>query len=367
MGTARVQRRLSGSPKMGYVVTEGSGVRSKRGPRPRRAVTLRVIAREAGVSASTVSRIINGTVNVSDDLRRAVETAIAKHDFRPDAAARGLALGRTLTIGVLSQAIDSPFYAEGLRGVEQRLLDAGYAPMFMSGNWNEIDEQRCMQEFIDRGVDGIIMFSGRLSDAAVKEFARHGPIVVTGRSLRAPHVYSLPINDRLGALLAMRHLTGLGHRHIAFIAGSANHPDALDRLQGYKQGLAEEDIPYDPKLVVPGDWQEEGGMRAVNQLLASGRRFTAVFCVNDQTARGVYLALFRHRLSVPADISVVGFDDLPSSSYTVPPLTCVRQSVRLLGERSADAILALIAGRRPRVESPGVEIVVRDSTASPTR
>ena len=189
-------------------------------------------------------------------LRTAVETAIAKHDFRPDAAARGLALGRTLTIGVLSQAIDSPFYAEGLRGVERRLLQAGYAPMFMSGNWNEVDEQRCMEEFVDRGVDGIIMFSGRLSDAAVKEFARRVPVVVTGRSLRAAHVFSLPIDDRLGALLAVRHLVGLGHRHIAFIAGSENHPDALDRLAGYRQGLEEAGIAFDPELVVPGDWQE---------------------------------------------------------------------------------------------------------------
>jgi LacI family transcriptional regulator len=334
----------------------------KRGPRPRRAVTLRVIAREAGVSASTVSRIINGTVKVSEELKGAVEAAIARHDFRPDAAARGLALGRTLTIGVLSQSIDSPFYAEGLRGVELRLLQAGYAALFMSGNWNEADEERCMREFIDRGVDGIIMFSGRLSDAAVKDFAKRVPIVVTGRSVKAPAVCSLPIDDRLGAVLAMRHLIGRGHRRIAFIAGSENHPDALQRLAGYKAGLQEARIPFDPDLVVAGDWHEEGGLRATMQLVESGREFTAIFCVNDQTAHGAYLGLFRKGLSVPEDISVVGFDDLPSSSYTLPPLTSVRQSVGLLGERSVEGLLALITGRRPRVESPAVEIVVRDST-----
>jgi LacI family transcriptional regulator, galactose operon repressor len=334
----------------------------RRGPRPRRAVTLRVIAREAGVSASTVSRIINGTVKVSDDLKAAVDAAIAKHDFRPDAAARGLALGRTLTIGVLSQSIDSPFYAEGLRGVELRLLQAGYAALFMSGNWNEVDEERCMRQFIDRGVDGIIMFSGRLSDAAVKVFAKRVPIVVTGRSLKAPGVCSLPIDDRHGALLAMRHLIGLGHRRIAFIAGSENHPDALQRLAGYKEALQEAKIPFDPGLIAVGDWHEEGGLRATTQLFAAGHDFTAIFCVNDQTARGVYLGLFRKGLSIPKDISVVGFDDLPSSSYTVPPLTSVRQSVGVLGERSAEGILALIAGRRPRVQSPAVEIVLRDST-----
>jgi LacI family transcriptional regulator len=334
----------------------------KRGPRPRRAVTLRVIAREAGVSASTVSRIINGTVKVSEDLKAAVEAAITRHDFRPNAAARGLALGRTLTIGVLSQSIDSPFYAEGLRGVEMRLLQAGYAALFMSGNWNEVDEERCMREFINRGVDGIIMFSGRLSDAAVKDFAKRVPIVVTGRSLKSPAVCSLPIDDRVGAVLAMRHLTGLGHGRIAFITGSENHPDALQRLAGYRAGLQEAKIPFDPSLVATGDWHEEGGLRATIRLVESGRDFTALFCINDQTAHGAYLGLFRKGLSVPEDISVVGFDDLPSSSYTLPPLTSVRQSVGLLGERSVEGILALIAGQRPRVQSPAVEIVVRDST-----
>jgi LacI family transcriptional regulator len=321
-----------------------------------------VIAREAGVSASTVSRIINGTVKVSEELKAAVEAAITRHDFRPDAAARGLALGRTLTIGVLSQSIDSPFYAEGLRGVELRLLQAGYAALFMSGNWNEVDEERCMREFINRGVDGIIMFSGRLSDAAVKDFAKRVPIVVTGRSLKAPAVCSLPIDDRVGAVLAMRHLIALGHRRIAFITGSENHPDALQRLAGYKAGLQEAKIPFDPNLVATGDWHEEGGLRATIRLVESGRDFTALFCINDQTAHGAYLGLFRKGLSVPGDISVVGFDDLRSSSYTLPPLASVRQSVGLLGERSVEGILALIAGRRPHVQSPAVEIVVRDST-----
>src|SRR6201994_3386615 len=145
--------------------------RGKSGPAPRKSATLRMVAREAGVSASTVSRIINGTVNVSDGLKQAVEAAITKLNFRPNAAARGLALGRTLTIGVIAQAIDSPFYGEGLRGIEASLHQRGYAPLFMSGNWHDDDEDRCMREFIARGVDGIIVFAGRLSDAKLKSYA----------------------------------------------------------------------------------------------------------------------------------------------------------------------------------------------------
>lgn len=324
-----------------------------------------MVAREAGVSASTVSRIINGTVNVSDGLKQAVEAAIAKFDFRPNAAARGLALGKTLTIGVVAQAIDSPFYGEGLRGIEACLRQRGYAPLFMSGNWHEEDEDRCMRELIARGVDGIIVFAGRLSDAKLKRYAREVSIVVTGRQLRSKGLFSLQIDDREGAMLAVRHLLELGHRRIAFITGSEDHPDAIERLAGYRKALEEAGIGFDPKLVAVGDWHEEGGLRASLELLDSKTPFTALFCVNDQTAYGALLGLFRRNLSVPRDVSLVGFDDLPSSAYRVPPLTSVRQAIGTLGEQSAQAILQLLAGTRPRLSPPPVELVVRESTSSP--
>jgi LacI family transcriptional regulator len=342
-------------------------IRGKRGPRPRSSVTLKMVAREAGVSASTASRIINRTVNVSDELRLAVEAAIAKFNYRPNAAARGLALGRTLTIGVVSQAMDSPFYGEGLRAIERRLQPLGYAPLFMSGNWQEQEEARCMEELIDRGVDGIIMFAGCLGDAALKTYARKVPIVVTGRLLRAKGLFSMQVDDRNGAILAMRHLFGLGHKRIAFVTGFVNHPDANERLAGYRSALAAAGIGFDPQLVVAGDFHEEGGMRAVYQLMDSGVEFTAMFCVNDQTAYGACLALFRKGRRVPEDVSVVGFDDLPASTYRVPPLTSVRQSVQQLGECSAEAILQLIAGRRPQITLPAVELVVRESSGRVSR
>jgi len=311
----------------------------KSGPRPRQSATLRMVAREAGVSASTVSRIINGTVNVSQGLKQAVDAAILKFDFRPNAAARGLALGKTSTIGVVAQAIDSPFYGEGLRGIEAFLRPRGYVPLFMSGNWHEEDEERCMREFIARGVDGIIVFAGRLGDARLKSYSKEVPIVVTGRSLRAPGLFSLQIDDRHGAMLA-----------------------AIERFEGYKKALEEAGIDFDPRLVAVGDWHEEGGLRATIELLGSTAKFTALFCVNDQTAYGACLAFHRKGLSVPGDVSVIGFDDLPASAYRLPPLTSVRQSIGELGDRSAQAILQLIDGNRPRFAPPPVELVIREST-----
>ena len=339
----------------------------KSGPRPRQTTTLRMVAHEAGVSASTVSRIINGTVKVSDELKQAVEAAIEKFDFRPNAAARGLALGKTLTIGVVAQAIDSPFYGEGLRGIEVCLRERGYAPLFMSGNWHEEDEDRCMRELIARGVDGIIVFAGRLSDAKLKRYANDVSVVVTGRQLRSKGLFSLQIDDRQGAMLAVSHLLELGHRRIAFINGSENHPDAIERLGGYRKALEEAGVGFDPKLVVVGDWHEEGGLRATLELLESKANFTAMFCVNDQTAYGALLGLFRKGLSIPGDVSVIGFDDLPSSAFRVPPLTSVRQSIGILGEQSVQAMLDLLAGNRPKLTPPPVELVVRESTAAPRR
>ncbi|WP_116808395.1 LacI family DNA-binding transcriptional regulator [Steroidobacter cummioxidans] len=329
--------------------------------------TLEMVAKEAGVSIATVSRIINGTAKVSAERKDAVEAAIAKLNFRPNAAARGLALGKSNTIGVITQAIDSPFYGEGLRGIEDYLQQRGYTALFMSGNWDEGDEERCMAELLSRRVDGIIIFSGRLQDRQLAQYAKQVPLVVSGRSLKAANIFSLQVDDERGALLATRHLIELGHRRIAFIAGILDHPDASLRFKGYRRALADAGIAHDPKLVVPGDFHEEGGVEATQRLLKSGTRFTALFCVNDQTAYGACLALYRNGLNCPRDISVVGFDDLHSSSYRVPPLTSVRQSIRVLGESSGAAMLQMLQGEQPNIALPQVELIVRESTAAPAK
>lgn len=324
--------------------------------------TLEMVATEAGVSPSTVSRIINGTASVSEGRRTAVEQAIVKLKFQPNPAARGLATGRSMTIGVVTQAIDSPYYSEGLRGIEIFLQAQGYAPLFMSGNWNAQDEARCLSQLIARRVDGIIFFAGCLNNKELAAHAKRLPIVVTGRNLKASGLFSLKVDDHAGAALATRHLIDLGHRKIAFIGGPADHSDALERLEGFKQTLAEAKITFNPKLVAEGDFREAGGEAAVHRLLDNGAKFTALFCANDQMAHGVYLALSQRGLSVPGDVSVVGFDDLSASAYMLPPLTTIRQSVLALGQCSAQAVLQMINEQRPRVSLPPVELIVRRST-----
>ena len=341
-----------------------TGEKSPRSPRSE-PVKLEQVAKAAGVSPSTVSRILNGTAVVSEIKKRAVDNAIAKLGFVPNPIARGLAGGRTLSIGVITQAIDSPFYGAALRGIEDVLDPLGYCPLFVSGHWTPNAEARCIDVLRARRVDGIIVLTGRLADQALKMCARSMPVVVTGRTLKAPGLFSLNFDNFEGGRIATQHLVELGHRHIAFIAGDPAHPDATERLRGYRVALADAGIAYDASLVVPGAYNEQSGLLAVNQLLTERRRFTAIFAANDQMAVGAALGLQRRSLRVPDDISIVGFDDLPTSLYAIPPLSTVHQPAYELGRLAASAVLQLIAGDQPTVELPAPRLIARESVRRP--
>lgn len=328
-------------------------------------VTLDMVARDAGVSASTVSRVLNGTAVVSEDKREAIESAIDRLGFVPNPIARGLAGGRTLSVGVLTQSIDSPFYGAALRGVEDELDKAGYSPLFASGHWNAVEEARCIETLRSRRVDGIIVLDGRLSNAALRTCARTLPTVVSGRVLSASNLFSLSFDNFTGARLATEHLLALGHRRIAFIAGDPAHPDALERERGYRAALEATGVAYTADLVAPGLFNEEGGLAAAQRLIDGRQRFTAIFAANDQMAIGACLALHRHALRVPQDVSVVGFDDLLASRHALPPLTTVHQPAYELGQIAAASLLCMLRGDKPDAVLPAPRLIVRESTRAP--
>jgi LacI family transcriptional regulator len=325
-------------------------------------VTLELIAREAGVSPSTVSRILNGTARVSEDKRLAVQDTIARFNFQPNLMARSLAMGQTQTIGVLTQFIESPFYGEALRGIEDALAETPYSPLFVSGHWNLKTEEARMRLLQARRVDGVIILTGRLSDQQLLAYAQRMPVVITGRQLQAPRLRSVDVDHFNGARSATRHLIDLGHTRIAFITGPHDHPDAIDRLNGYRQALTDVGVAFAPELVLQADFLESGGMLAMDRLLESRADFSAVFAANDQMAYGARLALYRRNIRVPEDISLVGYDDLPNSTYSMPPLTTVRQPVYEIGRLAAQAMLKLIAGDVAEIAAPPLELVVREST-----
>lgn len=326
-------------------------------------MTLDMVARAAGVSPSTVSRILNGTATVSEAKQKAVDEAIARLGFRPNPVARGLAGGRTLSIGVVTQIISSPFYGEALHGIEDELEAVGYLPIFVSGHWRESEERKALAALVSRRVDGIIVLAGSLSNTELQRYAQSLPLVVVGRGeIHGERMASLSFDNHAGACLATRHLIECGHTRIAFVSGEPSQRDARERQAGYAQALQEAGLAFDPALVVSGDFTEPGGLKAANQLLDSGVPFTAIFAANDQTAIGLALGLHRRNVRVPDDISLVGFDDVAPAQFAIPPLTTVRQSVYEMGREAAKAVLALLRGETPTPVPPRPELVPREST-----
>lgn len=329
---------------------------------PPAPVTVLDVAREAGVSASTVSRILNGTARVAAEKRNAVEEAIRRLDFRPNQSARSLKMGRTMTIGILAQDIDSPFFTRAMRGIEERLAGTGYAPIIVSGHWNATEEAERIRLLMARNIDGLVILTGHLDERQIVEFARHQPIVVTGRRLTADNLLSTSLDQSLAGYLATRHLLSLGHRRIAHIAGPSDHSDAIERHAGYLRAHEEAGLAADPALTVQGDFLETGGLMAMNRLLDGGHPFTAVFAANDQSAYGARMAMYRRGIRVPDDISIVGVDDLPASAFLTPPQTTVRQPIYEIGRHAASALLRLLGHEVTLDEVPPLELVVRETT-----
>jgi len=325
-------------------------------------VTLLDVARVAGVSPSTVSRILNGTARVAPAKREAVEAAIAQLQFRPNLFARSLKTGKTMTVGVLTQSIESQFYSRALKGIEVGLEGSGFSPLIVSGHWNAATDLASLQLLISRRVDGLIILTGDIADADVREVATQQPVVITERVLEGPNLRSLHVDQQVGGYLATRHLLSQGHTRIAHIAGVDNRADARARYAGYLQAHAEAGVTPDPALRVQGDFTDAGGHAAALQLLDSGQPFTAIFCANDDTAQGARLALYQRGLRVPDDVSLVGVDDMPTSRFMTPPLTSVRQPVFEVGLAAARTLLDMMGYPSGVPPLPPLELVVRETT-----
>jgi len=325
--------------------------------------TLLDVARLAGVSASTVSRILNGTARVAEEKRVAVETAIERLQFRPNFAAQSLRSGVTRTIGVLTQELDSPYFNRGALGFEDGLRASGYAPIVVPGHWNTPEELDRAQLLIARRVDAMVILGGNLQDEQVLDLARKLPIAITGRDLSGPNVFSFHCDQDEGARRATRHLIELGHRKIAHITGPLQYADGVRRREGYMRAHSEAGLPVDPRLMVSGTYMEAGGVEAMRNLLDAGHPFTAVFCANDQTLWGARQVLYERGLRVPEDVSLVGFDDLPPSAYMTPALTTIHQPIYEMGVAAAHALLVAL-GATPAATSPmpDLRLVVRGTT-----
>jgi LacI family transcriptional regulator len=333
------------------------------------SATLEDVGRLAGVSASTVSRILNG--HVDSPRREAVEAAIKKLRFKPNLVAKSLRSGVSMAIGVLTQDFDNPYTSRAAKGVEDELMSGGYTPILISGHWSRNgDEMDRVRLLMSRKIDGIVVIGGRLSNEQLLDLSEHQPIVAIGRECHGPRLRSLDVDQREGGRMATRHLIELGHRRIAHIAGLEYQPDAIARMQGYLDAHRDAGLSIDQRLIARGDFSEPGGMQAMQTLLDSGVGFTAVFAANDETLNGARLALFNRGIEVPGKVSLVGFDGLPPSAYSVPPTTTVRQPIYEMGCTAARELLRLL-GVKQLTDTPigplDLQLMVRGTTAPPPR
>jgi DNA-binding LacI/PurR family transcriptional regulator len=324
------------------------------------------VARLAGVSHQTVSRVLNDHPNVRAETRSRVLAAIAELGYRPNSAARTLVTRRSQTLGVVS--FDTTLYgpASMLYGIERAARAADYFVSIVS--LRSIDRRTLLEavgRLQDQAVEGIVVIAPQTAVADTLSKAAAGVPLVGAASASTAGVPTVGIDQRLGGELATRHLLELGHRTVHHVAGPMDWLDATGRLEGWRRELERAGAPVpDP---IPGDWSPHSGYLA-GQRLAADPSVTAVFCANDHMALGLLRAFHEAGRSVPGDISVVGFDDMPETSYFTPPLTTVRQDFGELGRLSLQLLVdRLSAGSQPPrhvVVSP--DLAVRTSTEKPS-
>jgi DNA-binding LacI/PurR family transcriptional regulator len=331
---------------------------------PPRALGMSDVAARAGVSHQTVSRVVNGHPNVAPGTRERVRRAIAELGYLPNTAARALVTGSTRTIGFVTVSINQYGPAQTLVGLERAARAAGYS---LSVTVLEDPTREAMRDAIDRfaarSVDAVVAL-GTYDDAFEALHAVSSPVpLVTVQSGGALEEPAVGVDQVAGGRLATRHLLDLGHRTVHHLTGPADSKEARDRLRAWRTELeaAGASVPE----VLSGDWTPSSGYAAGRRLAArrrNGEELTAVFAANDQMALGVLAAFHEEGLSVPGDVSVVGFDDLPESPYFTPPLTTVRQDFAELGRRGVELVLARLAGVDAHEEPVVPELVVRAST-----
>lgn len=340
-----------------------------------RAITIRDVARRAGVSLSTVSQVLNGREGYASPATRDRVLAAARElGYRPNALARGLVTSRTGTLGVLISDITRGFFTQVVGSIEQVASGQGYSLLLACADGLH-HERRALETFIDKRVDGIICMSTTVEMSAdhILEVTRLGvPLVMINRPLHTAELNQIAWDDIEIGQRATEHLIELGHRRIAHISGLLNERgrrSAGDRVAGYKVALRAAGLPIDPSLIVEGGFDYQIALGACGRLFDREDRPTAVFAASDSMAVAAVNALHRRDLRVPEDVSVVGANDDQFAMHVEPQLTTVRVPVVAAGRRAAELILAAIgapAAATPVREVVASELIVRGSTAPPS-
>jgi DNA-binding LacI/PurR family transcriptional regulator len=326
-------------------------------------VSMKDVARAAGVSEGTVSRALADSPRINRETRTRIQHLARRMGYVPSAIARGLAVRRTSTIGAIIMDISDPFIAKMMFSLDRQALARGYTIIMGTAGADPKREMSAIRVLLRQRVDAIIVIDPLVFDLSAPQFPDIEVPLVRLNNMEYPR--SVGTDNVAAARAAVGHLLDLGHQRIAYIGGMNSLDESLDRQAGYEQALAERGLPVDPALIVDGDGWSAGGEAGVKRFLAMAQPPTAVFCFNDITAAGALLAAYDARVRVPDDLSLIGFDD-SVASHLVPPLTTMAQDTERLAELALEMALALLRGDEPsRATSIPASLIVRKSTAPP--
>lgn len=296
-------------------------------------ITIYDVAREAGVSMATVSRVVNGNPNVKPSTRKKVSEAIERLGYRPNAVARGLASKKTTTVGVIIPDISSVFFAELARGIEDIATMYNYNIILSNSDQNKEKELHLLNTMLGKQVDGIVFMGGTITEEHVEEFKKSPVPIVLAATIEKNHeIPSVNIDYEQAAYDAIHYLIEKGHTQIGFVSGPIEEPTNLDlKIAGYRKALEEANIPFDENNIYYGDYTHEAGLEAIQEFKDKGLKLTAIFAATDEMALGVIHGAQDHGLSVPDDIEVIGFDNTRLAVMVRPELTTVVQPTYDIG------------------------------------
>jgi DNA-binding LacI/PurR family transcriptional regulator len=335
------------------------------------AVSIKDIARLAGVSHSTVSRALRNSPLIPAQTAQRIQQIAREKGYTASAVARSLVTRKTKTIGVVVTSIADPFNGEVVEGLEETANRNGYSVILATSQADPEREISVVRSFQERRVDGILVASSRVGSLYMPLLGEMRiPIVLLNNQYPGTFVHTVTFDNVDGALQATRHLIQLGHTRIAYVGDRFGLASDTERLKGYQNALAEAGLPSPEELVAHGDGKAAGAREAAAKLMGAktppNRRPTAVFCYNDMSALGVMEQAEAVGLSIPQDLSIIGFDDLFFTGQLRPPLTTVRQPKKEIGRCAMEQLLALLQGEQ--ADSTTLikgELVVRGSTAKP--
>lgn len=325
--------------------------------------TIKQVSERARVSQATVSRVMNGSARVSQGTRDRVEQAMTDLGYTPNAFAQSLASNRSNSVGLVVSELNGPYYGQLMTGLENTLRRDNKYLLIASGHSDEAREKEAVEFLLSRRCDALVLHAERLSDDYLVALSQRLPVVFINRYVPTLPDYSIYLNNKAGGFQATEHLLARGHRRIACITGPMWKTDAAQRLEGYRQALANAGIEYDRQLVVEGSFSEVGGRQAIDRLLERGQTFTALVAGDDDIAMGALTGLQSRGYHVPRDVALIGFDDAPYARYISPPLSSVYLPIEEMAIMAGQQVLKRVYNKPAELQTQfEPRLVVRASS-----